>query len=162
MGLSPRMRGNLPEPAIRAPALGSIPAHAGKPLAEFGVDKNERFTLFKDVTHTYLAISEALFRARSGDLKLKKRGRQKFILLMADTIKDPAEIWEGWSEWGDRQVLRRRYLGRFVTPAKDIDVVTVFETGAQGWVGVTAFGADQKSLLQSARHGKRVYQRGDK
>ena len=156
------MRGNHDFLREHYQSRGSIPAHAGKPLAEFGVDKNERFTVFKDVTHTYLAISEALFRARSGDLKLKKRGRQKFILLMADTIKDPAEIWEGWSEWGDRQVLRRRYLGRFATPAKDIDVVTVFETGAQGWVGVTAFGADQKSLLQSARHGKRVYQRGDK
>ena len=67
---------------------------------------------------------------------------------------------EGWSEWDDRQVLRRRYLARFATPAKDIDVVTVFETGGEGWIGVTAFGTDQKSLLQLARHGKRIYQRG--
>ena len=40
-GLSPRMRGHRTEPPVSAPAVGSIPAHAGAPLRHFGTGQHQ-------------------------------------------------------------------------------------------------------------------------
>ena len=38
-----------------------------------------------------------MFRRLGGRLKVTKRGREAYLLLLADTIKEPDEIW--WRYW---------------------------------------------------------------
>jgi len=57
-------------------------------LEEFGVEPGE-IGLFRDAAGEYLAIGEALFRDRHRDYKALKRGRERHVLLLADTIRSP-------------------------------------------------------------------------
>jgi len=131
-------------------------------LSEFGLDSGggERFEVLEDVTGEPLLISDALFRERGGELKVRKRGRERDVLLLADTIREPDEIWEAWAEFGDRRVLRRRYVARWQVEDSEVPTLAVFETGPQGWAGVTAHQADDIGDLENrARIGRRVYRR---
>ena len=132
-------------------------------LREFGIGPGDarRDAIFTDVTGERLVISDALFRRRrSGTLKLRKQGRERFVLLLADTIRSPDEIWEAWGVYGKTQALRRRYVARWRIGNQNVPALTVFESGRRGWVGVTAFRPDQvKHLDTQVRRGKRVYRR---
>lgn len=128
-------------------------------LAEFGLAEGDRNTVFMDVTGEPLLINDLLFRDRSGALKVMKRGRERHVLLLADTIREPDEIWEDWNTDGPKPTLRRRYLARWRVGETGIDALSVFETGAQGWVGVTALSADAKYLETQGRRGVRIYGR---
>jgi len=133
-------------------------------LREFGVDTDagERMTIFRDVAGQYLVISDDLFRERDGTLKANKRGRGPFVLLFADTIKLPDEIYEDWVQFPELQhpILRRRYIATFDADGDTVPSVAVFETGPQGWVGVTANRPDRmRNLLNRSRRGTRVFRR---
>lgn len=120
--------------------------------------KNE--TLYRDVTGEPLLISDQLFRDRNGKLKILKRERAPYVLLLADTIKGPDEIWEDWVEFAGKEYLRRRYVARWLVEDQDVPALAVFETGPQGWTGITAFSADDIRYLDNrGRRGKRVYVR---
>ena len=130
-------------------------------LGEFGIQpRDARETVFRDATGEPLIISEALFRDRGGGLKIRKRGRHRHVLLLADTIRAPDEIWRAWGQYDRKAVIRRRYIARWEVGDEDVPALTVFETGPQGWVGVTAFQADSDRYLETAREGVRVYRRG--
>lgn len=131
-------------------------------LAEFGVSGTDAQTVFEDVAGEPLLISDALFRERSGELKVTKRGRAPYVRLMADTIRLPDEIWEDWAEYKGRHFLRRRYVARWIAQGSDVPIVSVFETGTAGWIGVTGLQADDRDYLdKAARRGTRVYRRGE-
>ena len=161
-----KSRGKLPPLAPRKASSDRLlpdnltdQEYADRFLAEF-MEPGERHTYFEDVAGELLLISDALLRERSGNLKANKRGRGKYLLLYADTIKNPQEIWEDWAEFGDRRVLRRRYVAYWQLEGEDVPALTVFETGPQGWVGVTAHSTDNAaSLERRARHGVRVWPR---
>lgn len=130
-------------------------------LDEFGAAEGDRFAVFSDAIGEPLVISDRLFRDAAGEVKVMKRGRERYVLLFADAIRDPAEIWVGWSELpGGRKVIRRRYVDRFLVEGSEVPALAVFETGPQGWIGVTAFNPqDVETLERSARVGKRLYRR---
>ncbi len=122
-------------------------------LAEFGLRATERQTVFEDVTGELLTISAALFTDRRGRLKITKRGREQYVLLLADTIKTPDEIWRGKDD-------RRRYLARWVMASGEVPALAVFEQSPQGWAGVTALNADDLAYLEEhARAGELIYRR---
>lgn len=156
----------LPAPRTRSadrlmPADLDEQAYAEAFLQEFGVAPPERETLFEDVTGELLTISDALFRDRRGDLKIKKRGRERFVRLLADTIKVPDEIWEDIAGEG-QQGVRRRYVARWLVEGRESPALAVFETDRHGWSGVTAFEPEDVEYLQrQGRRGRRVYRRGE-
>lgn len=159
---------DIPElpPARPAPASRLLPDDMSDQdyvdafLAEFGLGAGERATVYFDVAGEPLLISDALFRERGGEIKAAKRGRERYLLLIADTIKNPDEIWEGWGDYGGKSVLRRRYVARWQVEGQDVPALGVFEVGPQGWVGVTAFSPDEMSYIEKrARRGKRVWTR---
>ena len=131
-------------------------------LSEFGVAAGERSTIFEDVTGELLVINDALFTAKDGSTKVLKRGRAPYVLLLADTIKLPDEIWLDWAEFGNKTILRRRYVARWSIKGSSVPALVVFETGPQGWIGVTALTPDEtKYLEQHGRRGELVWQRGE-
>ena len=65
-------------------------------LREFGIqpiDGHGR-EIFADVTGQRLLVGDAIFRERDGRLEIRKRGRERHVLLLADTIRTPDESWQ--------------------------------------------------------------------
>lgn len=110
-------------------------------LAEFGANL-ETPKVFVDAAGEPVAISDALFRhPATGELKVGKRDRARFLPFLARAIKEPDEIWVAGEFHGatDRPVMRRRYITRFEIDGEDQPGIAVFEWGRDGWAGVTAF-----------------------
>lgn len=177
----PQLDGELMPSASSAPAdLASLPdprpdsasrmlpadlteqEYADAFLREFGIGVGER-TIHQDVAGEYLVISDALFRDPSGRSKIDKRGRAPYVLLFADAIKNPDEVWQDFADAGgttNKKIMRRRYVARFSIRGQETPALAVFETGPEGWTGVTAFSPEKMSNLETqARRGVRVYRR---
>ena len=129
-------------------------------LAEFGAAP-ERPVVFRDVLDEPLVIGRELFLDFAGQLKITKRGRERNLLLLADAIRDPDEIWWLWQTLKDgRSVLRRRYLRRLIMARGEMSALSVFDVGKDGWAGVTAFDASA-SYLDRQRLGTLAWRRPD-
>lgn len=133
-------------------------------LSEFGATA-ETPTIFKDVTGESLVISDALFTSRSGHLKVKKRGREVYLKLLALALKEPDEIWTRTEHWLniDKVMVRRRYIARFELDETENNVpaLAVFDVGHDGWDGITIFAPDKEDYLEQVRTGVMLYYRDE-
>jgi len=177
-GVVPReMQGPLPPfgaPAA-APALPPLPAPAPvdparilpaglaeaeyveRFLAEFGAAPG-RPVAYRDVAGTRIGIDEDLFRQPDGTLKATKYGRETNLLLLADAIRDPDEIWVDWFDRDGQPALRRRYLRSMDVPGH-AGGLAVVEWGARGWSGVTVFPPERAAYLERQRRGALLFKR---
>lgn len=149
-------------PAIDSPGALTEEGYVDRFLAEFGATI-EQPVLFKDALDEPLMIGADLFRQPRGDLKVTKRGRERGLLLLADTIKAPDEIWWNWELHGatGRWFLARRYLARFAVAGIETPALSVFRVGPAGWAGVTAFTPDTINNLLNQRNGVLAYRRSE-
>ena len=146
---------NLTEPDYARAFLKEFDADLGKPAVHI------------DKAGEAIPISEDLFRTATGEWKVTKSGREVFVRLLADNIKDPDEIWFDWyRDGGGVYHLRRRYISRFDLDGRQQSGYTVFEITPEGWREVTNFApksdksaAAQDRYLDMQRHGLRVYSR---
>lgn len=130
-------------------------------LNEFGATLTKP-AIFKDVAGDALVIGKQLFTvSKTGELKVTKRGREQFLLLLADSLKLPDEIWTRMEYFDHLQksVVRRRYISRFMIDGEIKPMLAVFEVGDDGWLGVTTFAPDNPEYLEQLRVGIRVFKR---
>ncbi|SDA18147.1 Phage Mu protein F like protein [Pseudomonas sp. NFPP10] len=132
-------------------------------LAEFGAAERAP-VVFKDVTGDAVVVGRDLFTsAKTGALKIRKRGHARELLLLADAIKDPDEVWVRleWLYSQNRAVVRRRYISRYQVDGEPVPALSVFEVGDDGWDGVTTFSPDANDpdYLEQLRIGVRLYRR---
>lgn len=130
-------------------------------LNEFGATMNEP-AVFRDITGEPLVISKSLFTIKkTGKIKAAKRGREQYLLLLADALKSPDEIWTRieWIASLQKSVVRRRYIAQFQINGELTPMLSVFEIGDDGWIGVTTFAAEHENYLECLRIGVNVYQR---
>lgn len=115
--------------------------------------------LFRDPSGHALPISDQLFRTAAGDWKVAKRGRELDVLRLAETIRDPDEIWLSWWRVSatDTPLLFRSYIRRDAAT----NGFAMFRWSNQGWTGETAFGADKARYLIGQRRGSLLYRRGE-
>lgn len=165
----PNLRAPGDLPAARAIGAGRLLAaglseaeYAAAFLAEFGATMDAP-VLFRDVLGESIAIGADLFSDAAGALKVTKRGRERYLRLLADAIKNPDEIWVRleWLFAANKAVVRRRYVARFEIEGEDgpTPLLAVFERGDDGWWGVTIFQGAQQSESEW-RIGVRLYRRG--
>ncbi|MBN2751868.1 MAG: minor capsid protein [Rhodospirillaceae bacterium] len=127
-------------------------------LSEFGADLT-RPASFRDVAGHRFAVGRELFDDRSGNLrKADKFGRQRYLLHMADALKDPDEIWLDWAQTDKGVMLRRRYL-RVIDMPDHAGGIAVFEWSGAGWSGVTAFPPERAAYLERQRQGVLLFRR---
>lgn len=169
-------RASLPEPRSR-PASRVLPEdrsdtfYVDRFLGEFGAARGKP-AIFTDRAGEDVVVSADLFRDTAGALKVFKDNRHRQVLLLADTIKDPDEIWWFWEERQSRPgeyILRRRHIARWSLPDGQQSAVSVFEWGSDGWAGVTTFApregrgkGAQDRYLARLRGGTLAYRRGAK
>ena len=159
-----RQAASAPMPAPRAAATtppvpeGLTDAeYVGRFLAEFGATA-DRPAVFRDASGTRITIGTELFEQLDGTLKVNKRGRARFLLLMAQALKDPDEIWVDWVVLQSGAVaLRRRYLRRAGEPGGSAGF-TVFEWTRAAWYGVTTFSPSDR-YVEGQRNGALIYRR---
>ena len=139
--------------------------YVGRFLSEFGASA-EKPVVFTDALGERLVISEDLFRDRQGRLKPGTRRRQS-MLLLADAIRDPDEIWWHWEENKVQSraagepvyELRRRYLARRLIDGQEQPLIAVFDVGESGWHGVTGVASARVGNLVKSRAGVLAWRR---
>lgn len=133
-------------------------------LGEFGATEATP-AVFRDVTGDAVVIGRELFtNAKTGALKVAKRGHARELLLLADALKAPDEVWVRleWQYALNKAVVRRRYISRFQVAGEAVPALAVFEVGSDGWAGITTFAPDANNpdYLDQLRLGVRLYRRG--
>lgn len=130
-------------------------------LAEFGATL-EQPAVVHDVLGERLVVGKELFVERkSGKLKANKRGRGKWLPLLAEALLSPDEVWVRleWLGALQKAVVRRRYLARFQVEGDVTPGLAVFEVGSDGWLGVTTFPPEDGGYVEGLRQGVRLYVR---
>lgn len=131
-------------------------------LGEFRQKKDD-VNFFRDKSGGIISIGKALFEARApgGEVlgsKLLKRDRAEYVLLLADAIKNPDEIWVNWVQMVTGIALRRSYLKRVLLP-DGRELFVRFEWSKAGWTGITAFSPAKEGYLEAERVGALVYRK---
>lgn len=156
----------LPPPRPAPAGTGLLPAglepgaYLDDFLDRFGATQLQP-AVVRDVIGERLVVGRELFQDPDGQLKVTKRGRERFLPLLAQAILDPDEIWVRleWIHALQRAVVRRRYVARWMVEGQDVPALAVFELGADGWSGVTTFQASADAYLENLRVGVRLFQR---
>lgn len=163
-------------PSVKADEWPSIRKVSKNRLLEKGLTEEDYATIFlnqfgatltnpaifRDVAGEALVIGKQLFTvSKTGELKVTKRGHEQFLLLLADSLKLPDEIWTRMEYFDHLQksVVRRRYISRVRIDGEDKPMLAIFEVGDDGWLGVTTFAPDNPNYLEQLRVGIRVFKR---
>ena len=121
---------------------------------------------YVDKAGVSMPISAELFKTRSGDFKIQKRGREVHMAQLAEALIDPDEIWMGVrgiklhkSDAIDYMVDRR-----YIRVDPNTGLIVVFQIGHKGWEAITAYQtseATQASIseIDKRRGGKLIYER---
>lgn len=148
MLLSPHHSSSMTEQDYINAFLGEFGASIGKPV------------VFKDKLNDPVVISEELFKDRSkGGFKVLKRDREIYLPMLADTIKDPVEIWLTWVQGKDKIRLCKRYIGVYKDAKGKIGGYAVFDLIDDAWQGTTTFKPENLKYLDSMREGTLMYVR---
>ncbi|AQZ51919.1 PBECR2 nuclease fold domain-containing protein [Martelella mediterranea] len=149
-------------PAARLLSEGlSDEDYAARFLREFGIDPGG-YGYFRDASGGIVTLSERLFltRDQSGAItgsKANKFDRGPYMLLLADTIRDPDEIWADWARVASGVVLKRSYLRSFLLPDEK-SLFVRFEWSSKGWIATTGFQTNAR-YIRNFRKGAMLYRR---
>lgn len=128
-------------------------------LKEFGAEMGKP-VVFRDKINDPVIISEELFKDRSsGGYKVLKGDREIYLPMLADTIKDPVEIWLTWVHGKDKTRLCKRYIGVYKDAKGKVGGYAVFDLIDDAWRGTTAFKPENMKYLDSMREGVLLYVR---
>ncbi len=100
-----------------------------------------------------LVVSKELFiDKRTGQWKVTKQGRERFLLPLARTIKSPFEVWQVPASIANKPMPVIRLLRLFSTgDSKRVGGFAVFNLGAGGWTAATTFTpklGNERSMLE--------------
>ncbi|HEY9212071.1 MAG TPA: PBECR2 nuclease fold domain-containing protein [Ancylobacter sp.] len=151
----PALPTSRPFTATSLPAGEAPETYARAFLQEFGADIGQAVA-YRDAAGHVLPISEELFKTAGGAWKATKRGRETEVLKLAETVRDPDEIWVNWARGANGSVyLMRSYLRR----AADGRGFALFEWVGRGWHGTTAFPPESDGYLGKQRRGALLWRR---
>lgn len=135
--------------------------YIGRFLDEFGL-REDGGGYFRDLSGGIITLSDSMFRMRDDQgnvigTKSTKFDRGPYMALLADTIREPDEIWIDWAAVASGVALKRSYIRRFILPDNKTLFVR-FEWTARGWTAVTGFQSNER-YVQKFRAGALLYQR---
>jgi hypothetical protein len=134
-------------------------------LGRFGASMDNPVVV-QDKMDESLQLGKELFLDRSGkhggEYKAIARGRERYLPMLAETIKDPDEIWVRmeWHAEKQKYVVRRRYIANWALEDGTAGLA-VFETGLDGWAGITSHQTGDMDYLAKSRQGIQLYRRSE-
>jgi len=143
---------------------GQEKKYVGLFLKRLGSKHGEPAVLFDAVNEPVL-VADSLFKDKDGNWKIDP-ARSRDMLLLADTIANPDEIWT-WHEWHKEQQRAstvRAYIARFTFGGKPRLGLVILRYGAdKNWEGVTAHtspsAGDFNRKVEKNRRGLRLFKR---
>lgn len=118
--------------------------------------------IFQDVVGQRLVVGKGMFISpASGELMVQQPGlAKKWLLLAAETLRRPAEVWVrlDWVESLKKAVVRRRYLASLLVKGEPAPVQIVVEIDANGWAASATTAQAGQQPLTPYRQGVRLYQ----
>ena len=110
-------------------------------LEEFGLGQGESRLLTLPGVNLPLVVSDRLFlNVKDNTWKVVKGGRERYLKLLARTILDPYEIWQGSEARGDGRVVPVLNLIRLFTDGEQkVGGFAVFKLYGRTWSGATVF-----------------------
>lgn len=133
-------------------------------LQPFGADIGKP-TVFTDVTGEAVVLSDTLFKKSDGAWKMGKRSRSSEIIMLAETLRHPDEVWVGMYWHSDKGLAKtsRVYISRYLVDGKQYLSLVVMGYD-KGWLGITAHTSmsadDFSSKVERNRKGVRLFKRG--
>jgi SPP1 gp7 family putative phage head morphogenesis protein len=137
-------------------------------LGEFGATADHPAAI-DDHAGGRLVIGPGMFQNRYGITKVDRGMRRPYLLVLADLLRDPNEVWAALeTDAAGRVFVRRRALARFEIEGRQMAGLAAFEwTSQRSWLGRTIFApkadhlnADAAAYLDArARYGVRLYNR---
>ena len=125
-------------------------------MAEFRAAAGDQ-VIYEAVTKHKLLISDELFTDhKKGGLKITKEGREKYLLYLADAIKNPDEVWLKTGEYQDNALY---FLSRYMIKDKIIGLLAVFIEGKKVWTGWTGYQSSKLNYFETKRDGYLIYRR---
>jgi hypothetical protein len=126
-------------------------------LKEFATEIGKP-VVYKDVIGDPVIISEELFKDRSaGGYKVLKSDREIYLPMLADTIRDPVEVWLVWVQGKGEARLCKRYIGVYKDASGKFGGYAVFDLIDDVWQGTTAFKPRKLEYLDDYRTGTLLY-----
>jgi SPP1 gp7 family putative phage head morphogenesis protein len=118
--------------------------------------------VFYDVLGEPLLINDLLFRNKATDEFKLTANRIRTILMLAETIRNPDEIYRLFepSRDGGPDRLKQRYIAQWLLEGSSTPAYVAFDWSRDVWSGSTAFPPKTESYLLRQRVGTRVYRRG--
>jgi len=132
-------------------------------LKPFGADIGKH-AIYTDATGEAVVVSESLFKKHDGSWKIGKRSRSQEIVMLAETIKDPDEIWTRmvWHNKQGKAITERIYISRYTVGDEDYTSLVVMDY-RNGWHGITAHASlsvdELNQKIEKNRVGVRLYKR---
>jgi hypothetical protein len=130
-------------------------------LSQFGCGFDDKKP-FVDKSGESVIISKEMFINKEESrlhgrtiYKATKRAREQYLLLLADTIKNPTEIWVIKPTPASKE--ERRYISVYKNTTGEIAGYAVFHHKGGEWVGVSTYSPDDLPTLDGKRKGKLVY-----
>lgn len=144
-------------------------AYAMAFLREFGLKSLKETTLFRlPQVELPLVIGKALFLDKlTGQLKADREGRGPYLRLLAQTIRNPYEIWLTPAEMAGKKRLSLRLIRLFRGEGQDVGGFGVFSLIGKSWHGSTVFNpkgtsaARMLEYLEKQRAGALVFREGE-
>ena len=146
MLLTPHQKSKMTEEGYISAFLSKFGAEIGKPV------------VYKDVIGDPVVISDDLFRDRlNGGWKVFKANSEMYLPMLADTIKDPVEIWLIWVQGKSNVRLCKRYIGIYKDTEDKIGGFAVFDLLDDIWQGTTVFNPRKLRYIDDYREGALLY-----
>jgi len=143
---------------------GQDAAYAKLFLKKFNADIGKPVT-FIDASGDAMVISDAMFKNDEDAWKMGKGTRSAQLNMLADSIKNPDEIW-GWVEWHRRDkkaISSRAYVSRYMVGTVQWLAITVMQRSEGKWQGTTVHTSsssdDFNQKVEKNRRGVRLYRR---
>ena len=115
---------------------------------------------FKDVLNESVIISNDLFYDRKNQTFKVFRGREKYLNILADTIKNPMEIWNVEIKNDNGHIRKcKRYISIYEVEDKKIGSLIVFDLVDGQWQGTTSFISSDLKYIDKQRKGTIIYQK---
>ncbi len=89
-------------------------------------------------------------------LKIDKEGRDKYLLFLADSIRNPDEIW---LQEGGHKDQKLEFLTRYVLGGGVVALLATFKQEGKIWTGWSGYQSMSPIYLESKRTGELLWRR---
>lgn len=127
-------------------------------MGAFDAEWNGEAQITAPTGHELLISRQIFTNHKKNESKIKKNGRENYVLFIADAIHAPDEIWLDENQHGEGSALY--FLARYQLKRNILNILAVFKQQGKLWEGWTGYQSFDSVYFKSKRKGMLIYRRG--